>query len=134
MKERSTRIMLGIVIFLLSALLVQNSRTASAAESQRGGDPAPVLRARAFEVVDERGRVRAQLYLGEDGDGGIRLRNKNGDLRVKLGASTEGYTGLQLFDGTDPVSPAVQLVTSPSGTSLSLKEKGKEKRITPTSK
>jgi hypothetical protein len=132
MKELTTRIMLGMVMLLLSALVVKDARTASAAESQRGGDPATVIRARAFEVVDERGQVRAQLFLGEDGNGSIRLRDKTGNLRVKLGASTDGYTSLLLFD--EATTPAVQLVTSPSDTSLSLKVKGQEKRITPTSK
>jgi hypothetical protein len=132
MKEHSTRIMLAIVILLQAALLVQNSRGVSA-ESQRVGNAAPVIRASAFEVVDVTGQVRAQLYLGDDGDGGIRLRNKHGALRVKLGASADGLTGLQLFDeAISDQNPAVALVTSRSeGTSLLLKEKGKEKRIRP---
>ena len=133
MKERTTRIMLGIVILWVSTLLVRDSRTASAAEPQHGGEPAPGPPRESLRVVNERGEVRAQLYLGEDGGGNIRLRGKTGDVRVKLGVSTDGNTGLLVLD--ENVSPAVQLVTSPSeGTSLSLKEKGKEKRISPTSK
>jgi len=131
--ERSTRIMLGMVILLLTALLLRDvPSAASAAQAPRGGEPAGVVRATAFELVDERGQVRAQVFLGEDGGGNIRLRDRTGNVRVKLGASTGGDTGLLLFDQT--VEPAVQLVTSPSGTSLMLKEKGHERRFTPTSK
>ena len=132
MNDRTTRVMLAMVILLLSALLVKDSVVVPARASQHTADPAGVVRARSFEVVDERGEVRAQLFLGQDGDGTIRLRDKSGNVRVKLGASTDGYTGLLLMDQN--VTPAVQLVTGPSGTSLSLTENKKKKRITASSR
>jgi hypothetical protein len=67
------------------------------------------------------------MFLGQDGGGNIRLRDTTGNVRVKLGASTQGSTGLLLFD--EEVNPAVEVVTNKTGTSLSLSEKGKEKRV-----
>jgi hypothetical protein len=121
MKERITQILLVAVIVLLSALLLkESSRNASA------GETAPVVRARAFELVDERGQVRGQMFLGEDGGGNIRLRETSGKVGVKLGTSPKG-SGLILFD--KEVNPTIELVTNEKGTSVSLTEKGKEKRV-----
>ena len=47
-------------------------------------------------------------------------------MRVKLGASADG-SGLLLAD--KECEPAVWLVTNKSGTSITLAEKGKEKRV-----
>jgi hypothetical protein len=47
-------------------------------------------------------------------------------VRVKLGASTDG-SGLILFD--TEASPAIHLAANKSGTSVTLAQKGKEKRV-----
>ncbi|HKY04088.1 MAG TPA: hypothetical protein VJQ56_04315 [Blastocatellia bacterium] len=85
-----------------------------------------VIRAQAIELVDERGQVRAQLHLGEDGGGNLRLRGGDGTVRVKLAGTTDG-SGLLLFD--KEAEPALWLAANRSGTSLTIAEKGKEKRI-----
>ncbi|HXG69112.1 MAG TPA: hypothetical protein VNJ04_00695 [Gemmatimonadaceae bacterium] len=85
-----------------------------------------VIRAQAVELVDERGQVRAQLHLGEDGGGNLRLRSGDGTVRVKLAGTVDG-SGLLLFD--KEAEPAVWLTANKSGTSVTLAEKGKEKRV-----
>lgn len=127
MKARTTQAMLAVVIVLLSALLMRDVLTGAAVEAQNANQTSPIVRARGFELVDERGQVRAQIYLGEDGGGSIRLRDATGAVRVKLGVSTQGDTGLLVFD--EAVNPAAQIVSSKSGTFLSLAERGKEKRV-----
>ncbi len=85
-----------------------------------------VIRAQAIELVDERGQVRAQLHLGEDGGGNLRLRSGDGTVRVKLAGTVDG-SGLLLFD--KEAEPALWLAANKSGTSLTIAQKGKEKRI-----
>lgn len=85
-----------------------------------------VIRAQAIELVDERGQVRAQLHLGEDGGGNLRLRSGDGVVRVKLAGTGDG-SGLVLFD--KEAEPAVWLAANKSGTSVTIAEKGKDKRI-----
>ena len=66
-------------------------------------DDPKVIRAQSFELVDTRGEVRLQLHLGEDGSGNLRIRDGNGKVRVKLGTSAAGSTGLLLMDqSVDP--------------------------------
>jgi hypothetical protein len=127
MKSRTTQAMLAVVILLLLALLARDVLKGSTVMAQDANQISPVVRARGFELVDERGQVRAQIYLGDDGGGNIRLRDATGVVRIKLGASTQGYTGLLVLD--EEVNPAIHIVTDKSGTSLSLAEKGKEKRV-----
>jgi hypothetical protein len=65
-----------------------------------------VVRAQSFELVDGQGQVRAQLFLGEEGGGNLRLRDETGRVRVKLGAK-KGHVGLLLFN--EKIEPAVEL-------------------------
>ena len=69
-------------------------------------DP-PTVRARALELVDERGTVRGQWTVEPGGEVVLRLRDEQGDIRVKLGASADG-SGLVLLDET--TAPGVQVV------------------------
>ena len=71
-------------------------------------EPPRVLRAQSFELVDSRGQVRAQIYLGEHGGGNLRLRDETGRVRVKLGAR-QGRTGLLLLN--EEIEPAVEAGT-----------------------
>jgi hypothetical protein len=87
---------------------------------------APVLRAQEVQLVDKQGKTVAQLYVGEDGGGNLRLRSGDGTIRVKLGATADG-SGLLLFDRE--AEPAVWLASNKSGTSATLAEKGKNKRV-----
>jgi hypothetical protein len=88
-----------------------------------------VVQARLIELVDERGQIRAQLHIDADGGGNLRLRNGQGEVRVKLGATTDG-AGLLLMD--QATEPGVRLATDRSGPSLKLSDPDKRERtITP---
>ena len=95
-------VVLTVLNLALLAFLLAQVRTASA-------EPAPVLRGRALEIVDERGRVRAgiQVLPASRADGKayaetviLRLIDPNGRPPVKLTASTQG-AALLLMGETD---------------------------------
>jgi len=136
MKERTTQLLLAAVAVLLAVHLFHPGPAPAAPGGEAGKAPgsevgeaagAPsVVRAQLFELVDARGRVIGQLYPGVDGGGNLRLRTGDGTIRVKLGATAEG-SGLLLMDAQP--EPAVSLASGKSGTSITLAEKGKEKRV-----
>lgn len=126
MKERTTQILLAIVAALLLTHLVKPALTSTQAQSRQPEQTPAVIRAEAIELVDKQGQARAQLYLGEDGGGNLRLRDASGTVRVKLGANSDG-AGLILFD--KEVEPAIWAATNKAGTSLKLSEKGKAERV-----
>jgi hypothetical protein len=88
-------------------------------------DPGTV-RARAIELVDERGRVRAQLNVEPDGEAVFRLRDAAGEIRVKLGAGEDG-SGLLLLNGS--TEPGIHLLAKKSGTQLTLASQGGQRRV-----
>ena len=49
-----------------------------------------VLRGRALELVDDRGQVRSRLTVEPSGEVVLRLLDKHGTIRVKLGAGEDG--------------------------------------------
>lgn len=104
---------------------------------------APVLRGRALEIVDDKGRVRASITIlpGDpnfkmpDGTIGypesvlLRLISPKGRPNVKLGASDRG-SGLGLGGEDDPTY--VQILAEGTTTSLKLTNKdGRERLIKP---
>jgi hypothetical protein len=125
MKERTTQMLLVIVAVLLGVHLLRTPIVAPA-QADSTDNVAAVLRARMIEPVDDRGQVRANLKLEPDGAAVFRLRDAEGAIRVKLGATADG-SGLLLLD--DRTEPAVRLLAEPAGTTLTLTEKGKEKRV-----
>lgn len=60
------------------------------------------LRARVFELVDNRGTVRTRLNVESSGEVVLRMTDRNGTIRVKLGAGVDG-SGLLLADETTEV-------------------------------
>jgi hypothetical protein len=91
--------------------------------------PTPVLRARMFELVDERGRVRARLNIESGGEAVLRLVDQKGTIRVKLGAAEDG-SGLLLAN--DATEPGVHILAKAAGSSLKLANKdGRERVIVP---
>lgn len=126
MKERTTQILLALIAVLLLAHLVRPTLFSFSAQAQQGEKVPAVLRAQSIELVDKQGQTRAQLFLGEDGSGNLRLRDGSGTVRVKLGATDSG-AGLILFDAD--VEPAIWARADKSGTTLKLAEKGKEQRV-----
>lgn len=90
----------------------------------------PVIRARAIELVDVRGQVRAQLSVEADGEAVFRMRDGTGAIRVKLGASEDG-SGLVLLN--ESTEPGVRLLAEREGeASLTLEgQAGRQRVITP---
>ena len=88
----------------------------------------PVLRARAIELVDDRGQVRAQLDVESSGEVVFRLRDSSGSIRVKVGASEEG-SGLVLLD--EATEPGIHMLAKRAGTSLTIARGTQQHTIKP---
>lgn len=106
--------------FLLTLLI-------AAKASHPGDGAAPtVIQARAIELVDGEGNVRAQLLLTKEGGSLFRMRDGKGEVRVKMEASADG-AGLLFLDGR--TEPAVQLGTGKGGTNLKLTSPDKKVKV-----
>lgn len=125
MKERTTQMLLAAVAVLLVVHLVRLD-PGHLLPAARAQEAAEVLRAHAIELVDAQGQVVAQLHVGADGGGNLRLRSGDGTVRVKLAGTADG-SGLLLLDRE--AEPALLLATGDSGTSLTLSEKGMRRRV-----
>lgn len=109
-------------LVLLLAILVHQA----SADAQT---PAPLLRGRALELVDQRGQIRARLNVEPGGEVVFRLLDDRGTIRVKLGADEEG-SGLLLAN--DATEPDVHLLAKAAGSSVKVANKdGRERLITP---
>jgi hypothetical protein len=88
-----------------------------------------VVRAKRFELLDDNGAVRCQINVEPSGEVVLRLRDQQGTIRVKLGASQES-SGLLL--NNDATEPGVQALASPTGTTIKLRNKdGREVILAP---
>src|SRR5438105_4289959 len=116
----------------LIALTVVNVASLTISLARAGAEGvAPVLRGRALEIVDDRGRVRASITVFPadpavkmpDGTTGypetvlLRLINSKGGPNVKLAASEDG-AGLVLGGESNPTH--VQVLARGATTSLKL--------------
>ena len=72
--------------------------------------------------------MRAQLDVEAEGEVVFRLRDSNGTIRVKLGASESG-SGLVLAD--EATEPGVHILATRSGTSLTLQRGARRRVISP---
>jgi hypothetical protein len=91
-----------------------------------GGD---ILRGKALELVDERGRTRARIGVEPNGEVVFRLLDQQGTIRVKLGAGSDG-SGLLLAN--DATEPGVHLLAKADGSSIRIVNKdGREQLIAP---
>jgi len=121
MRTQRVAVTLTIVNLVLLAALVAGafrpSRiVAAAAPSLASGAEAqelPVLRTPRLEIVDERGQVRSRLNVESDGEVVLRMSDRNGTIRVKLGAD-DGGSGLLLLD--EATEPGVHLMARRTGT------------------
>jgi hypothetical protein len=114
---------------LLRALLASNAILLAALvwTQIRPEPPVPdVVRARLIELINDRGEMRAQLHVAENGSGELRLRSGSGEVRVKLGATDDGAI-LLLLDGS--TEPGVRLATEKDGPSLRLIDRTKGERV-----
>src|SRR5688500_386343 len=127
MKSQRVLIVLTVFNLLLLGFSLSQSQPASAA------DPAPVLRGRALEIVDDRGRVRASIsvlpadpdFKMPDGTRGypetvlLRLITAEGRPNVKLGTTQRG-AGLLVGGEADPTY--VQVLAEGPTTTVKLSE------------
>ena len=97
-----------LVNFALLACVLVAMRQAQPAAADEG-----VLRGRKLEIIDERGKVRSSLRVEADGEVVLRLFDREGTIRVKLGAG-EGGSGLLLADET--TEPGIHMVARRAGT------------------
>jgi hypothetical protein len=109
MKMQRLAIALTAVNLVLLLLIV-----ARAAPTTAQAAAAPVLRGSALELVDGRGQVRSRIDVEANGEVVLRLLDRNGTIRVKLGAGENG-SGLVLLD--EATEPGVHLLARRAGTS-----------------
>jgi hypothetical protein len=107
------RLAIALSVFNLLLLMFLAAQDHSSAQQ---GIP-EVLRARAIEVVDENGKVRAQLNIEKTGEAVFRLRDQKGTIRTKIGAG-EGGSGLSLMD--DRTDATVQIRANQDGGGITL--------------
>ncbi len=104
-----------------------------AAQARPAGTSADVLRGRALELHDERGRIRARLDVDEAGEVVLRLIDQHGTIRVKLGAADHGSALLLLDDATEPAVHLIARRTPTSGrpntTSITLRGADAQQRV-----
>jgi hypothetical protein len=120
MKIQRLALALTVINLVLLFLLLTQERSTAAQ------DISPMLRVRTLALVDDRGQVRARLHvkpLGEVVE--LDLFDKNGIIRVKLGAGEDG-SGLVLSDGTSEagvhlLARRVGTAALPNTTSITLK-------------
>ncbi len=108
------------------AVLAGAAIQARPGEAEGAGD---VLRGRALELVDERGKTRARINVEPGGEVVFRLLDQQGTIRVKLGAGTDG-SGLLLAN--DATEPGVHILAKAEGSSVRVVNKdGSERVIAP---
>jgi len=109
-------------LLLLMAILVRGSPL----DAQAGDD---ILRGRALELVDDRGRIRSRINVEPSGEVVLRLLDQQGTIRVKLGAGEDG-SGLVLLN--DETELGIQLLADERGSRVTLRNKdGQELVVTP---
>jgi hypothetical protein len=87
---------------------------------------APLVRARAIELVDSKGTRRALLSVEENGETVFRLVDAKGSIRVKLGASAAG-SGLVLLN--DATEVGIHALAKDKETTLTLINKNGRKQV-----
>ena len=132
---KTQKLLVALTIVNLGFLMFALAQIQRAAAAQ---DVAPVLRGRAFEIVDEQGRVRASIKLHPAGTANgqpypetviLRLIDPKGRPAVKLGGSEQG-AGLGLAGASD--STHITLKAEGPGTSLKMTNKdGRQQLIKP---
>jgi hypothetical protein len=100
MKHQRIAIAFSVLNLLLLVFLLAQ------APSEAQQSVTPVVRTRAFELVDENGKTRAQIDVEKTGEVVFRLRDETGTIRSKFGAGKDG-SGLSLMD--DRTEATVQI-------------------------
>jgi hypothetical protein len=126
MRPWITPALLALNAALLAVHVVRSLDLVPPALAESPASASEVVRAKLIELVSNDGAVIAQLYPGEDGGGQLRLRNGEGMVGVKLGATKDG-SALILMDRE--AEPAVWLAADSAGTRVRLAEQGKSPRV-----
>ena len=137
-----SRLLLALTTLNLGVLLLGLAQHAGPSVAQPADPaPAPVLRARAFELVDQQGRVRATLAVlpattsaaGATSDETVLLRliTERGRPSVKIAASEQG-AGSSLAGPTGTRDSYAILQADATTSSLQLRaENGREQLLKP---
>lgn len=120
MKRERLAIAITIINIMILVFVLAQAR------SDATQNVTPTLRARALQLVDERGQVRAQFDVESNGEAVFRLRDAKGAIRVKLGASEDGSGLLLLNEATEP---GVHILSKGAGASVTLAGKDGQKRV-----
>ena len=135
-----SRLMMALTALNVGVLLLGVAQHAGPTFAQ-SPEPAPVLRARAFELVDGQGRVRATLAVlpaSTSASGAsiqetvlLRLITERGRPSVKISAS-EQTAGISLAGPTGTKESYAILEANATTSSLKLRaENGREQILTP---
>jgi hypothetical protein len=121
MKFQRIAIVFSVInLLLLVFLLAQSPSTAQQ-------DVVPMVRTRAFELLDENGKVRAQINVEKNGEVVFRMRDAKGTIRSKFGASESG-SGLSMMD--DRTEATVQIRSNQAGGNMILIDRdGRERTV-----
>ena len=114
-----------VIIFTLVNLCILINLVARAKQPNAQPDT-PIIRARSIELVDSKGQSRALLSVETNGETVFRLRDSDGTIRVKLGASKEGSALVLLNDSTET---GIDATAKSNGTSVTLINKNGDKKI-----
>ncbi len=126
MNSRTTHALLLLIAALLALNLSSTLNLLPISRAQATPTILETVRTNQLEIVDGKGQVVAQLHSSEDGGGQLRLRSSSGAVRVKLGSTSDG-SGLILMDNES--EPAIWQSVGRAGTSVTLIQKGKDKRV-----
>jgi len=135
---RIQRIAIALTVINLLILITAMSRIGSAATTQT----VSMLRGRGLEIVDDRGKVRAQIIVlpadtaaktarGQNYPETVLLRliDPNGRPGVKIGTSVDG-SGMSLAGDSERRDwNGVQILAESAGTSVKLTNKNGRKQI-----
>jgi hypothetical protein len=108
--QRFTVVLAALNVGLVMLVLMQSA-------SAGANTDATIVRAQAWELVDEDGQVRARLNVEESGEVVWRMIDQTGTIRLKMGAGVDG-SGLLLLD--DETEPGVHLLAQPTGPTVTL--------------
>jgi len=120
MKNTRVAIAFSTINLLLMALLL--AQVPSSAQQS----VSPVIRTRAFELVDENGKVRAQMNIEQTGEVVFRLRDAKGTIRTKFSANETG-SGLSMMD--DRTEATVQVRANEAGGNITLIDRAGKSRV-----
>jgi hypothetical protein len=117
--QRVANVTSVINLLFVFFLLVQVSTTAEQSVT-------PVVRAKLIELVDDGGKIRAQLNVESTGEVVFRLRDAKGTIRAKFGAG-EGGSGLSMMD--ERTEATVQIRANEAGGSMTVIDREGQQKV-----